>query len=50
EGRDHAIPDDVAELAADALAHRLVLTWRAAADGRAARDLVPMLLDAVRPL
>jgi MoxR-like ATPase len=49
-GRDHAIPDDVADLAADALAHRLVLTWRAAADGRTARGLVPALLDAVRPL
>ncbi|MFD1701670.1 AAA family ATPase [Methylopila henanensis] len=50
EGRDHATPDDVAELAADTLAHRLVLTWRAAADGRTARDLVAPLLDAVRPL
>ncbi|GLK55119.1 MoxR-like ATPase [Methylopila capsulata] len=49
-GRDHATPDDVAELAADTLAHRLVLTWRAAADGRTARDLVAPLLDAVRPL
>lgn len=50
QGRDHGAPEDVAELAADALAHRLVLTWRAAADGRTARDLVPILLDAVRPL
>ncbi|GBD49445.1 AAA family ATPase [Methylopila sp. Yamaguchi] len=49
-GRDYATPDDVAELAADTLAHRLVLTWRAAADGRTARDLVAPLLDAVRPL
>ncbi|PZQ15060.1 MAG: AAA family ATPase [Ancylobacter novellus] len=49
-GRDHATPDDVADLAADALAHRLVLTWRAAADGRTARDLVGPLLDAVRPV
>lgn len=49
-GRDHATPDDVADLAADTLAHRLVLTWRAAADGRTARDLVAPLLDAVRPV
>ncbi|WP_020185356.1 AAA family ATPase [Methylopila sp. 73B] len=49
-GRDYATPEDVAELAADTLAHRLVLTWRAAADGRTARDLVAPLLDAVRPL
>lgn len=50
EGRDHATPDDVAELVADTLAHRLVLTWRAAADGRTARDLIAPLLDSVRPL
>ena len=49
-GRDHVTPDDVADLAADTLAHRLVLTWRAAADGRTARDLVRPLLDAVRPV
>lgn len=49
-GRDHATPDDVADLVADTLAHRLVLTWRAAADGRTARDLVRPLLDAVRPV
>ena len=49
-GRDHVTPDDVADLAADTLAHRLVLTWRAAADGRTARDLVAPLLDAVRPV
>jgi MoxR-like ATPase len=50
QGRDHVTPDDVVDLAADTLAHRLVLTWRAAADGRTARDLVAPLLDAVRPL
>ncbi|MFL1874468.1 AAA family ATPase [Hansschlegelia beijingensis] len=50
DGRDHVTPDDVAGLAEDTLAHRLVLTWRAAADGRTARDLVSPLLDQVRPL
>jgi len=50
DGRDHVTPDDVADLAEDTLAHRLVLTWRAAADGRTARDLVAPLLDQVRPL
>jgi MoxR-like ATPase len=49
-GRDHAVPEDVASLAADALAHRIVLTWRAAAEGETARGLVARLLDRVRPL
>ncbi|WP_282607000.1 MoxR family ATPase [Pelagibius sp. Alg239-R121] len=49
-GRDYAVPEDVVELATDALAHRIVLTWRAAADGETARNLVHQLLKQVRPL
>ena len=49
-GRDHVIPDDVAELAADALSHRMILTWRAAADGETARGIVARLLDRIQPL
>ncbi|UIJ73176.1 MoxR family ATPase [Aurantimonas sp. HBX-1] len=49
-GRDYAVPEDVAELAPDILAHRLVPTWRAAADGVTARSLVTRLLDIVQPL
>jgi MoxR-like ATPase len=49
-GRDYAIPEDVAELATDALAHRLILTWRAAADGETPRKLVGRLLERVQPL
>jgi MoxR-like ATPase len=49
-GRDYAVPEDVIELAADALAHRLVLTWRAAADGETPRKLIARLLDQVQPL
>ena len=49
-GRDYAVPEDVAELAPDVLAHRIVPTWRAAADGITARSLVARLLDVVRPL
>jgi len=48
-GRDYAVPEDVAEFAVDALAHRLVLTWRAVADGKTARALVAQLLQQVRP-
>ena len=50
EGRDYALPEDVAALATDALAHRLVLTWRAAADGETPRSLVRRLCDRVQPL
>ena len=43
-GRDHALPADIETLAEDALSHRLVLRWRAVADGRTARDLVAEIL------
>ena len=49
-GRAYATPEDVTDLAPDVLAHRLIPTWRAAAEGVTARDLVRRLLDAVRPL
>ena len=50
DGRDYARPEDVAELAPDALAHRMVLSWRAVAEGRTARDLVADILSRVDPL
>jgi MoxR-like ATPase len=50
QGRNYALPEDVAALATDALAHRLVLSWRAVADGRRPRDLVADILAAVEPL
>ncbi|GBU19327.1 MULTISPECIES: MoxR family ATPase [Methylobacterium] len=49
-GRDHALPEDVTALAADALSHRIGLTWRAAAEGRTARGLVGGLVERVRAL
>ncbi|MFT3971966.1 MAG: AAA family ATPase [Amaricoccus sp.] len=49
-GRDHAVPEDVADLAPDVLAHRLVPTWRAAADGVTARGLVATLVERVPAL
>lgn len=49
-GRDYAVPEDVAELATDALSHRIVMTWRAAADGETPRNLVRQLIEQVRPL
>lgn len=50
KGRDHALPEDVGAVAADALAHRLVMTWRSLADGRTARALIADVLDQVEPL
>jgi MoxR-like ATPase len=49
-GRDHVVPEDIAELAADALSHRIGLTWRAAAEGRTTRSIVAGLLQRVRAL
>ncbi|ETX14240.1 ATPase AAA [Roseivivax halodurans JCM 10272] len=49
-GRDHALPEDVTAVASDALAHRLVLTWRAVAEGRTPRALIADVLRAVEPL
>lgn len=49
-GRDYATPEDVADLAADALAHRMGLTWRAVADGAETRDVVARLLAEIEPL
>jgi MoxR-like ATPase len=43
-GRDHVLPEDVQALAADTLAHRLGLTYRAEAEGVVDRDLVESLL------
>lgn len=49
-GRDFALPEDVSDLAADALAHRMVLSWRAVADGRRPRDVVAQILEQTEPL
>lgn len=50
QGRDYALPEDVAAMAGDALAHRMVLTWRAVAEGRSPRHVVADILHAVEPL
>jgi MoxR-like ATPase len=49
-GRDHVLPEDIQMLAADALSHRLVLTWRATAEGSSARRSVSDLVDGMAPL
>jgi MoxR-like ATPase len=46
-GRNHAVAEDVADLAADVLRHRLVLTYDALGDGVKADDLLDRVLDTV---
>lgn len=46
-GRDYVLPEDVTELAPDALSARLVLSYKARAEGITARDLIQQLLAAV---
>ncbi len=46
-GRNHAVAEDVADLAADVLRHRLVLTYDALADGVAPDDVLDRILATV---
>lgn len=48
-GRDHGLPEDVEELAEDALAHRLIPNWQALGEGRDGRALIAEALRQVRP-
>ncbi len=46
-GRDHVLPADIAALAVDVIAHRLVLGFDAVADGVSARSVVERVLAVV---
>jgi MoxR-like ATPase len=48
-GRDYVLPGDVADVAPEIMAHRIVLTFDALADGTDTRDLVAQILHAVPP-
>ncbi|KXK63185.1 ATPase [Micromonospora rosaria] len=48
-GREYVLPEDVRELAVDVLAHRLVLSFDAVADGITAESVVRRLVAAVPP-
>ncbi|WFE38849.1 MoxR family ATPase [Micromonospora sp. WMMD998] len=48
-GRDYVLPADIRELAVDVLAHRLVLSFDAVADGVSGEDVVRRLVEAVPP-
>ena len=47
EGRDHVLPDDVQALAANALRHRMGLTYRAEADGVRPDAIIAALLEQI---
>lgn len=49
-GRDHALPEDIEAVAGDALAHRMVLSWAATAEGRTPRTVIGEILDGVAAL
>ncbi len=49
-GRDHALPEDVQAVAGDVLAHRMVVSWRATAEGRTARGIVRDIVAQTEPL
>ncbi|MGN7611231.1 AAA family ATPase [Magnetococcales bacterium HHB-1] len=46
-GRESVLPDDILDLAADVLRHRLLLTWEAEAQGITTTDVIEKLLTCV---
>ena len=46
-GRDYVLPGDIVDIAPDVIAHRLVLSFDAAADGVAPESIVRRIVDAV---
>lgn len=46
-GRGFVTPDDIKEIGADVLRHRLILSYEAEADGKSADDIVKLLFDSV---
>ena len=46
-GREYALPEDLREIAPDVLRHRVVLSYRALADGVSADDLIERILAVV---
>ena len=46
-GRDYALPEDVTDLAADVMRHRLVLSYEALAEGKSADDIIGAVMKHV---
>ena len=47
DGRDHVIPEDILEVAADVLRHRLILDYSALAANISADDIIKHLLSEI---
>lgn len=47
KGRGFVTPDDIKEIGADILRHRIILSYEAEADGKSSDDIVKMLFDSV---
>ena len=47
-GRDYVVPQDVTDLVADVLRHRLVLSYEALAEGLTADDIVGRIMQVIR--
>ncbi len=46
-GRGYVNPDDIKEIAADVMRHRIILSYEAEADGKSADDVVALVLESV---
>ncbi|HOP64896.1 MAG TPA: MoxR family ATPase, partial [Spirochaetota bacterium] len=46
-GRGFVTPDDIKEIGADVLRHRVILSYEAEAEGKSADDVVRMIFDSV---
>ena len=46
-GRDYALPEDVRDVALDAIRHRLVLSYEALSDNVESDDILGRLMDAI---
>jgi MoxR-like ATPase len=48
-GRGHVVAEDIRDLAADVLRHRIVLSYDALSEGVSADDVLEQVLAAVKP-
>ena len=47
KGRDYVLPEDVKDIVADVISHRLILNYEAEADGVTKQDIVDSILKAI---
>ena len=46
--RDYVLPEDIKEVAADVMNHRIILNYEAEADGINSRDFIASLLQKIK--